>query len=231
MNLRMVKGVIFDLDGTILDSIDALWRAFNTGVTAFKLEPVVKERLLGLMSRGTSLAEILGEIYPELRAEAASGTVGGIMAEIKKDYLARGKEEVRFSSGALELFDLLRARGLRMGVVTSRNSPPERLWHELERRQIAHFIDAVVTAVESSRKPAPDPIIECLKRLELLPEECIFVGDSQADVRAGKAAGVRTVAVATGVGDRGELEAESPDFVFDNLRSFIEKLDFILSGC
>lgn len=226
----MVKGVIFDLDGTILDSIDALWRAFNAGVTTFKLEPVAKERLLSLMNRGTNLAEILGEIYPELRAESASDTVGSIMTEIKRDYLARGKEEVTFSSGALELFDLLRARGLRIGVVTSRNSPPERLWHELERRQIAQFIDTVVTAVESRRKPAPDPIIECLKRLELLAEECIFVGDSQADVRAGKAARVRTVAVVTGVGTRRELEAESPDFVFDNLRSFIEKLDFILSG-
>jgi len=225
----MVKGVIFDLDGTILDSIDALWRAFNVGVTAFELEPVVKERLLGLMNQGGTLVEILVEIYPEMGDESASDTVGGIMAEIKKEYLAQGKEEVRFSSGALELFDLLRARGLRMGIVTSRNSPPERLWHELERRQIAQFIDAVVTAVEASRKPSPDPIIECLKRLELLSRECIFVGDSQADIRAGKAAGVRTVAVATGVSARGELEAESPDFTFDNLHGLIENLDFILS--
>ncbi len=227
----MIKGVIFDLDGTILDSIDALWRAFNAGAAAFKLEPVVKERLLGLMNQGAGLAEILAEIYPELGVESASGTVGDIMAAILNDYLARDKEEVGFSIGALELFGLLRARGLRMGVVTSRTVPPESVWHELERRQITQFIDAVVTGVESYRKPAPDPIIECLKRLELLPEECIFVGDSQADMRAGRAAGVRTVAVATGVSPKEKIEAESPDFVFDNLHSFIEKLDFILRGC
>lgn len=225
----MIKGVIFDLDGTILDSIDALWRAFNAGVTAFKLAPVAKERLLGLMNLGRSLAEILGEIYPELRAESASSTVGCIMAEIKKNYLAQVTDEVRLSSGALELLDRLRVRGLRMGVVTSRSAPPEKLWNELERRQIAQFMKAVVTAAESRRKPAPDAVIECLKRLGLLPEECIFIGDSQADIRAGKAAGVRTVAVATGVSARRELEAESPDFVFDNLNCFVEKLDFILS--
>jgi len=227
----MIKAVIFDLDGTILDSIDALWRAFNAGVATFKLEPVAKERLLGLMNQGISLAEILGEIYPELRAESASSMVRDIMAEIKMDYLAQSTEEVRLNSGVLELFDLLRNRGLRIGVVTSRTASPERQWHELERRQIAQFINAMVTAAESRRKPAPDAIIECLKRLEFLPGECIFVGDSQADVRAGKAAGVRTVAVATGVGVRGGLEAESPDFIFDNLRSFIDKLDFILSEC
>ena len=58
----MVKVVIFDLDGTIIDSIDALWRVFNAGVTSFKLEPVVKECLLALMNRGTGLAEILVEV-------------------------------------------------------------------------------------------------------------------------------------------------------------------------
>ncbi len=227
----MVKGVIFDLDGTILDSMDALWRAFNAGVTAFKLGPVVRERLLGLMNQGISLAEILGEIYPELRAESASSMVRDIMGEIRRDYLARYTEEVGLSSGIQELFDLLRARRLKIGVATSRTAASEKLWYELGRLQMAQFIDAVVTAAESCRKPAPDTIIECLKRLELLPGECILVGDSQADIRAGKAAGIKTVAVATGVSAREDLEAESPDFVFDNLHRFIEKLDSILSEC
>lgn len=227
----MVKGVIFDLDGTILDSIDALWRSFKAGVTAFGLEPAAKEQLMGSMNKGHSLAEILREIYPELRTESASGTISGIMAEIKKDYLARRMEKVAFSGGAKELLGLLKARGVRTGIVTSRSSSPERVWHELESRQMSHFIDTVVTAAETNRKPAPDAVIVCLKRLELLPEECIFVGDSQADIRAGKSAGVRTAAVATGVSARRELEAESPDFVFDNLHGFIDKLDFILNGC
>lgn len=227
----MVKGVIFDLDGTLLDSIDVLWQSFNTGVEAFGLEPTAKEQLMDSMNQGHSLADILREIYTELRTESASGTISGIMAEIKKAYRAQGVEKVSFSGGAKELLGLLKARGVRMGIVTSRSSSPERVCHELESRQMPHFIDAVVTAAEANRKPSPDAIIVCLKRLELLPEECIFVGDSQADIRAGKSAGVRTAAVATGVSARRELEAESPDFVFDNLHGFIDKLDFILSGC
>ncbi len=227
----MIKGIIFDLDGTILDSIDALCQAFNVGVTNFKLKPVVKERLLDFLNQGMGLAEILGEIYPRLRAESASSTVRDIMAEILKDYPAQGVEEVKLNSGAKELFELLKAKELRIGIATSRTTMPERQWNELARFNMAQFIDAVVTATESRRKPAPDAVIECLKRLELLPGECVFVGDSRADMRAGRAAGVRTVAVATGVSTREELEAESPDFVFDNLHSFIEKLDFILNEC
>ena len=226
----MIKAVIFDLDGTILDSIDTFWRAFNAGVATFKLEPVAKEHLLRLMNQGASLDEILIDIYPELRAESVSLTVEGIMIEIRKEYVAQSGDKVGLTSGARELLNLLRLRGLRIGIVTSRNIAPEKQWRELAKLQVAHFIDAVVTAVGAKRKPAPDTVIACLKKLELLPKECIFVGDSQADMRAGKAAGVGTVAIASGVGGREELEAESPDFLFDNLPSFIEKLDSILSG-
>ena len=94
---------------------------------------------------------------------------------------------------------------------------------------MAHFIDAMVTGSEARRKPAPDTVIQCLKSLEVLPEECIFVGDSQADMIAGKAAGVRTVAITTGVARSPALAAESPDFIFDNLLSLVGKLDLILS--
>jgi len=225
----MVRTVIFDLDGTILDSIDTLWLAFNAGVTAFKLELVVKERLLALMNRGDGLAEILVEVYPELKAASASDTVRSIMDEILREYLTRCAEETKLSRGVPELLAALRARGFRMGVVTNRTYTPQRLWQDLAKLQVAHFIDTVTTAAQSRRKPAPDALIECLKKMELLPEECIFVGDSQADMRAGKGAGVRTVAVATGVSVKGDLETESPDFIFDDLPSFTEELDFVLS--
>ncbi len=224
----MIKAVIFDLDGTILDSIDALWRAFNAGVTTFQLKPVAKKRLLGWMNQGTGLARILTEIYPELSDEAASSLVGDIIDEIIKQYRVRRDEATGLSDGAAALLARLKARGLKIGVVTSRTVAPPGIWSELDRLQLAGFVDEVVTAAESSRKPAPDGIIACLNRLEVLPEEGILVGDSQADIRAGKAAGIKTVAVATGVSDRAGLVAESPDFVFDNLPGFARKLDFIL---
>ena len=226
----MVKGVIFDLDGTLLDSIDALWCSFNAGVSAFNLEPVGKKCLTDLMNRGFSLPDILREAYPELREESASSTVVGINEEIRRDYVSHDANRVKFSSGAEELFHRLRVRKLKTGIVTSRSSAPERVWEELEDRRIARFFDVVVTGAEARRKPAPDAVIICLKKLELSPGECIFIGDSQADIRAGKAAGLRTVAVATGVSIRKALEAESPDFVFDDLHGFMEKLDFILNG-
>lgn len=225
----MIKAVIFDLDGTIVDSIDIRWRAFNAGVAAFKLEPVPKEGLMESMNSGARLAEILGDLYPALKAETGSPAIDEIIAEIRKRYPSDSSEGAGLASGARELFNLLRLREIRIGVVTNRVVPVERILTELGRLRVAHFIDAVVTAAEGRRKPAPDPIIECLNSLELLPEECVFVGDSQADMLAGKAARVRTVAVTTGVAHLPALAAESPDFIFDSLHSFIGELDMVLN--
>ena len=219
---------MFDLDGTILDSIDVWWRAFNDGVAVFQLEPVPKERLMEFMNEGARLAEILVGSYPELGAEVGSAMIGDIMEEIRKRYPTNSGAQVDLVIGALELLSLLKQRGLKTGVVTSRSMMAERQWQELGKLKVAHLIDAVVTASVSRKKPAPDTVIECLEYLGVLPEECVMVGDSLADIMAGKAAGVRTVAVATGVADLPTLAAESPDFIFDSLLSLISKLDLVL---
>ena len=227
----MVKGIIFDLDGTVVDSLDSLWRVFNVGVTAFKLVPVAGERLFALMNKGIGLADILREIYPELKAESSAAIISDIISVIRREYSAHYVDGVQLADGAQEMLGRIRARGLRIGVVTSRTVIPEKMWREFDRLKVTRFVDAVVTAAESRRKPAPEPIIECLSRLEIAPEDCIFVGDSQADMRAAQAAGVMTVAIAAGVSSREGLEAESPDFIFDNLPGFIKELDFVLDGC
>jgi len=99
----------------------------------------------------------------------------------------------------------------------------------VERLKLVGLIDAVVTSAELARKPAPDGIVKCLGQLAVSPGEVVLVGDSQADVRAGKSAGVWTVAIATGVSGHEKLAGDSPDFIFDSLPSLSEHLDSVLS--
>ena len=219
---------MFDLDGTILDSIDAWWQAFNDGVAVFQLEPVPKERLMAFMNGGARLSEILVGFYPELGVDASAALIGEIMEEIRKRYPTNSGTRVDLAIGALELLSRLKQRGLKIGVVTSRSMMAEKQWRELEELKVAHLVDCVVTASDSRRKPAPDTVIECLECLNTQPEECIIVGDSLADILAGKAAGVRTVAVTSGVADLPTLAAESPDFIFDSLPSLLSRLDSVL---
>ncbi len=226
----MIKAVFFDLDGTILDTIDTYWQAFNAAVATFQLEAVSRKVLLPLMGLGYSLPEILCEIYPEVDFKPESAMLEGVRAEIRNAYLMHGGAKVELTSGAQELFGLLRERELKIGIVTSRSVTAERQWHELEKLQMAHFIDVVITGAEARRKPAPDTVIECLQKMGLSPEEAIFVGDSQADIIAAKAAGMKVVAVTTGVSDNQALLEESPDFIFDDLPELIVKLDSVLGS-
>ncbi len=226
----MIKAVMFDLDGTILDSIDAWWQAFNDGAAIFRLEPVQKERLLQLMNSGARLAEILIGIYPELGPDVASPRITEIIEEMRKQYPTNSGRRVDLIDGALELLNLLKRRGLKIGVVTSRSLVAEKQRHELALLEVDHFFDCVVTAFDSKRKPAPDTVLTCLMNMGIQPEECIIIGDSLADIHAGKAAGVRTVAVTTGVSDLATLTAEAPDFIFDNLVSLMDNIELVLDG-
>ena len=226
----MIKAVMFDLDGTILDSIDAWWQAFNDGAAPFHLEPVPKERLLEFMNSGNKLAEILIGIYPELGTDTSSPRIAEIIEEMRKKYPTNTGGQVDLIDGTLELLHVLKQRGIKIGVVTSRSMMAEKQWHELARLEVDHFFDCVVTAFDSKRKPAPDTVLECLGKLNVPPEECVIIGDSLADIIAGKAAGVKTVAVTTGVSDLASLTAESPDFIFDSLVSLMDKLDLVLDG-
>ena len=224
----MIKAVLLDLDGTMLDSLDAWWQAFNDGVAVFQLEPVEKESLMKFMNDGARLAEILVGLYPELGADTGSAKITEIMESIRNMYPTNSGIRVDLAEGALDLLTLLKRKGLKTGVVTSRTMLAEKQWKELHELEVAHLIDRVVTAHNSKRKPAPDTIIKCLELLEVQPEECLIIGDSLADVGAGKAAGIKTVAVTTGVADLLTLQTHSPDFIFPSLLDMIKNLDLIL---
>ena len=83
----------------------------------------------------------------------------------------------------------------------------------------------MVTGAEAPAKPAPDGLIKCIKELGLSAEECVFVGDSRVDVIAGRKAGVKTVAVHTGVADKELLAEEEPDYLLGNLNLLIFHLN------
>ena len=83
----------------------------------------------------------------------------------------------------------------------------------------------MVIAIEDSprRKPAPDPLLECARRLNVAPEQCIYVGDSRVDIRAGTAAGMMTIGVLSGLDNYATLRREHPTMILDSV-SDIKKL-------
>ena len=101
----------------------------------------------------------------------------------------------------------------KLALITMRYVPKQDIRKELEYFGISEYFTHVVTALDVKPKPSPQALIECVKALDVDICDCIIAGDSVNDVRAGKAAGAKTVAVLSGIFSCEELAMESPDLI------------------
>ncbi len=210
-----IRGVIFDLDGTLIDSLEAFIDAFNQGTAGFGLAPVSRDRLASFLNRATGLERILTEIFPDVFKD--DEVRHRCLEKIGKAYLDIQKQTVVLKPGAKAVLLELKEMGLKMGIVTGRTTSGEAKWLELRRLGIDGFFDSLITGADAPRKPAADGIIKCLQEMGISAEECVMVGDSQADIITGKAAGVTTIAIASGVASKEAFSSVQPDMEIRNL--------------
>jgi len=223
---QAIKGVLFDLDGTLVNSIDCYWLAFNGGARYFGLGPVDVSRIGELLDRGARIQDTLVALYPTLD-EAARVALRGKIIEI---YVSLEKDHVRLLPGAAELLFSLKSRGMKIGIATSRVTRDDGKWRELQRFGVDGYVDAVVTAADARPKPAPDTVIECVRQLGLTSPECVFVGDSTCDVVAAREAGLTAYAVTTGVGKKAALASAGPKAVVDSLAELQPLLERLIAN-
>jgi phosphoglycolate phosphatase len=219
---RKIKGVIFDLDQTLIDSLQAFTEAFNRGIKCLGLGPVGEEMVASFLDNGWRMEKMLSETFPSVFLEKE--TRKQCQDEIQKAYLELEREKVKLKSGAEGTLRSLKEKGVKIGIVTGRMSKGDGKWLELRRLNIHQYIDAMVTGAEAPAKPAPDGLILCVKALGLSPEECVYVGDSRLDIRAGKKAGLLTVGIQTGVAGKELLATEGPDCIVGEISELLNYL-------
>jgi HAD superfamily hydrolase (TIGR01509 family) len=124
-----------------------------------------------------------------------------------------------------ETLDVLSQR-TKLALITMRRVPNQVIQKELDCLGISKFFSTIITALDTSKpKPSPEALIHGIGALKIEIRDCIIVGDSVSDIRAGKAAGAQTVGVLSGLFGREELEREQPDLIlFDiaALPAFVE---------
>ena len=211
-----VESILFDLDGTLIDSVPVYFRMMEIILKTIGLPPAPRSVVAEFMISGMPIMERL--IPPEMEHRKS---------EIIREFVTVGKniarnmfhDEVEVFHGVPELFALLMDLKIPIGIVTSTETENiERKLVPLDRRGIKECLSAVVGIEDAARKkPAPDPLIECSRRLCVDPGKCIYVGDSHVDIVAGNAAGMTTIGVLTGLDDRKRLKEESPDMILDSV--------------
>jgi len=223
---KIIKGVIFDLDGTLIDSLETYCMAFNHIVERYGLKPIDIREISDFLNQFISLEQLLEKLYPSLGPDE----IQDFMLEMRKEFIALAKHHITLKPDAREVLISLKDKGMKIGVATGRMSRGDGKWRELKNLGINILIDTVVTAGETKPKPDPASLIKCAEQLELSLDECIFVGDSTVDVMAGKNAGVKVIAIPSGVASREQLSEEKPDFFIDCLSDLPAQIEDISKG-
>lgn len=210
---RGARAVVFDLDGTLVDSAPDIARALNTALAAQSLAPVTADQVRGLLGEG---ARALVDRAVALAGGSESG-VDTALADYTAAYTADPVAETTLYADAGDAVAELHAHGVRIGVCTNKRSA---LAHRvLHHTGLADVVDAVVGIDEvAAGKPDPEHLRTAFDRLDVPPSESLYVGDTAIDAETAKRVGVDYVHVAWGhAGDHAVIER------FDELFARIRK--------
>ena len=194
---------LFDLDGTVVDSIELILRSYRHTMRTHRGEEPPDE--LWLQGLGTP-------IWVQLRHWTDDPDEIAAMVETYRDYnMTHHDDLVRPYDGIVEVVRWLKQRGNRLGLVTSKvRSGAVR---GLRVAALEAAFDVIVGADEvKNPKPHPEPVLVALAQLGARSDETVFIGDSRFDIVSGRAAGVKTAAALWGPFPRSHLEDLEPDF-------------------
>ncbi|MFO7309380.1 MAG: phosphoglycolate phosphatase [Pseudomonadota bacterium] len=218
------KAILFDLDGTLVDSVRDLTDVLNIFLAEEGLPQVSLEKVKSMIGDGA--AKLV-----ERALVATGGDLGRLSAHVGRFlaiYEAGASRHTVPYPGVREALEELSRRGLKLAVVT--NKPYAATMDILAALDLTGFFGAVVGGDSlPERKPHPAPLLAALSQLAVPPEAAIMVGDNYHDVEAAHAAGVRAFAVTYGYSHRPhhELGAER---LLDNMAELPALIDVAVSA-
>ncbi len=205
-NSKSVRAVLFDLDGTLIHSIEHIITCWQHTVRTSLGREITREEVLPTLGR--ALLETFEEIAPGRSLE---------MRDVYRAYQkATHDNDVTLVAGTHETLEQLRSAGFTLGVVTSKGIVVAS--EGLNLFNLTPYFDTLVTYEDTERhKPHPDPLLVASERLGIAPAHLLYVGDAVFDIQAGKAAGMLTVGVTWGAGRREELVEVGADWVVEGM--------------
>lgn len=219
----MYKCCIFDLDGTVINSIYALNRTINLMLERLGYAPVDEEHTKIFVGDGYKKFVERALIYSGDRQLSRLDKALQVYEEVfPQNCLYR----IEAYEGMKELLEYLKGRGIKIAVLT--NKAHAQAVENIETVYGKGFFDLITGEHQGlKRKPDPAGALHTAKTLGVKPEECLYLGDTNTDMKTGIAAGMDTVGVTWGFRDRKELEAFKPRYIVDTpweIRGILESV-------
>jgi len=207
-----IQAVLFDVDGTLLDTTAFIYGGFDHALAAHGHAPAGR----------AAYARVMGKPLEVCYVELAPGGDSALLCETHRTWQADNLHLSVAFPEAEHVLRALRDAGLRLAAITSRSARTS--VRTLEQAGLASYLDLVLSAEDvTAIKPDPAPLRLALERLRVEPAAAVMVGDTDADILAGKAAGVRTVGVTYGF-HGADVAAAGPDATIDRLGALLPLL-------
>ncbi|KGH46206.1 phosphoglycolate phosphatase [Acinetobacter idrijaensis] len=210
--------ILFDLDGTLVDSAHDLYRAMNMSLNVLQLPLVTEEQVRTWVGKGTAifcesvLQHLVGEVTPAQHQELLNTFLDIYNVDPCVD-------TVPFP-GILKFLDWAKAQGKTLICVTNKPELPAR--SILDTLDMAHyFADTIGGDRFTERKPHPRQLLHCVEHYKVSKEQVLLIGDSSNDVEAARRAGIDCVVVSYGYNHGENIAGCQPQQIVDDLRELL----------
>lgn len=211
--------ILFDLDGTLVDSAFDLYRAMNLSLAELGLPSVTEAQVRVWIGKGTALfcqstlQYLKGEVQPELQQQ--------LLSTFLKIYNADPCVETKIFHGVEAFLQWGKANHKTLVCVTNKPELPAR--KILDQLQLSdYFADVIGGDRFEVRKPDPKPLLHCVETYAVSVEQCLMIGDSSNDVEAARRAGMDCIVVSYGYNHGEDIQNCQPQLVVDDLMQLFD---------
>ncbi|MCF6442870.1 HAD-IA family hydrolase [Pseudoalteromonas luteoviolacea] len=206
------KLVIFDWDGTVMDTVPKIVNTINKVADTFGFPRETQEKTQSII--GLSLQTALETLFPAQTHRSAE------LAEAYKTiYRDVDQTPTELFKGVEDVLQFLSNHNIKLAVATGKSRPGlDRL---LLESGLGGYFDVTRTADEAESKPSPDMVQQILSELDIAPEQAVMIGDTTIDMDMARNAGVAAIGVTFGVANRNELAQYSPVHIIDEFKQLL----------
>ncbi len=214
---RKIKAVIFDLDGTLLDTLGDLTTSVNAATQAHGYPVHSQEAVCSFVGNG-----VYRLIERAIPGGAGNESFTSVLEYFKEHYARHMYDTTGAYAGIDEALASLKQKGYKLAVVSNKFDAAVK---ELCRRYFSEYIEVAIGECEAAgikKKPAPDTVLAALAQLGYSNEEAVYVGDSDVDVHTAKNSGMPCISVLWGFRARAFLEGEGATLFANDARELVQ---------